>query len=353
MKKMTRMNKYKKIKDAILVYLKDPLLLKKWDQPDYYRVRGRGNDDNQLSIRTTRNRRGTYHYYGTSSMLIEDMFTGIMPFMIYIGVREKYPVKTNPDSPEKEAIIAQGLSGRRHRSELAEGLCDFVRDAAQILFQDGVAIYEIIYKKNDAGQIESFRFELMQPFGLFKIFGNYYQFISWQEAKASHIKVQIIKIPKEKILRIDFPKQLGGRRGINKILKRAWEIGQEIIPDFQMQALEKQEDTGFDSSVYTQAKYLETAIITKNLGWNQRQFSTNHITEYYGLLRLLRQKKAEAMVRELIFAKLNETLNGPCLNFGVQVSMDNLFTVSDIEARVKKLQEGNTTFVDLFTDTSL
>lgn len=348
------MNKhFKKIKDAISVYSKDPLLLKKWDQPDYYRFRGRGSNDNQLSIRTTLNRRGRHHYYGTSSMLIEDMFTGIMPFMIYSGMREKYPAKTDPASPEKEAIIAEGLSGRRHRSELAEGLCDFVRDTAQTLFQDGVAMYEIVYKKNDTGEIESFRFELMQPFGLFRFFGNYYQFISWREAKASHTKVQIIKIPKDKILRIDFPKQLGGRRKINTILKRAWEIGQEIIPDFQMKALEKQQDVGFDSNVYTQTKYLEIAIITKELGWNQRQLSTNHITEYYGLLRLLRQKKAEAMVRELIFAKLNETLNGPCLNFGVQVSMGNLFTVSDIESRVKKLKEGNTTFIDLFTDTSL
>jgi hypothetical protein len=36
------MNKYfKKIKETILVYLKDPFLLKKWDQPDYYQVRNR------------------------------------------------------------------------------------------------------------------------------------------------------------------------------------------------------------------------------------------------------------------------------------------------------------------------
>ena len=57
--------------------------------------------------------------------------------------------------------------------------------------------------------------------------------------------------------------------------------------------------------------------------------------------------------RETIFAKLNESLNGPILNFGLRVSMDNLFSVADIESRVMKLQGGNVTFVDLFTDTSL
>lgn len=348
------MNKYfKKIKDATLIYLKDPLLLKKWDQPDYYRHRGRDDGDNQLSFKSSRNRRHRYHYYGTSSMFIDDMFSGIMPFMIYSGVREKYPAKVEPTAPEKEATIAQGLSGRRHRVALGEGLCDFVRDTAHVLFQDGVAIYEIIYKKNEDGEIESYSFELMDPYNLYRFFGNYYQFISWADARASHTKVRIIKIPTEKVLRIEFPKELGGRRRISKILKRSWELGQEIIPKFQMETMSKEENLGFDFKGFTDSKYLEIATLTKELGWNQRQLSNNHITEYYALLRLLRQKRTEALIREMIFVELNRALNGPCLNFGVQVSMENLFTVADIDARTKNLEEGNVTFADLFADTNL
>lgn len=348
------MNKHlKKIKDAVLAYVRDPFLLKKWDDPDYYMMRDR-NADNQLSLRTMRNRRKTYHYYGTSSMFIEDMFTGIMPFMLNRGEREKYPVTVTPSiSREKEHIIAGGISSRGYPTFFGDALCDFARSTAHILFQDGIVIYEIIYKKNEAGEIESFSFEHIEPFGLYKFFGNYYQFISWLDAKASHTKVQIIKIPKEKILRIDFPKQLGGRRKINKILKRSGDLGKELFPDFQMKAMEKQEDTGFNSNYYSEAKYLEIAALTKELGWNQRQLSTNHITEYYALLRTLRQKKVEALVRETIFAKLNEALNGSCLNFGIQVSMDNLFTTTDIKARFKTLQEGNVTFMDLFNGTNL
>lgn len=347
------MNKYfKKIKDNVLVYLKDPLLLKKWDEPHHYRFRN-SESNNKLSLRTTRNKRQRYHYYGTSSMLIEDMFTGIMPFMHYRGTSEKYPSKTIPASPEKEAIIAQGLSGTRHRAALGEGLCDFIRDTAHALFLDGIVLYEIVYKKNEVGEIESFNFELLQPFEFFRLFGSYYQFISWREAKASHMRVQIIKIPKDKILRIDFPKELGGRRKINKILKRSWKLGEDIIPEFQMKAMEKQEDIGFNANKYADAKYLEIAMLTKELGWNQRQMSTNHTTEYYALLRLLRQKKVEAIIRGLIFKKLNDALTGPILNFGSYVTMDNLFSVTDIEERIEKLKGGNVTFVDLFTDTNL
>ncbi len=348
------MNKYfKKINYSLRAFLKDPFLLRKWDQPDYYRNRGHNENKNQFSFRSLRNRRQRYHYNGTSSMFIEDMFSGIMPFMIYSGAREKYSTKVEPVSPDKEAIIAHGLSGRRHRTALGEGLCDFVRDTAHTLFQDGVAIYEIIYKKNESGKIESYGFESIDPYCFYRFFGSYYQFISWADAKASHTRVQVIKIPKEKILFIKFPKEFGGRRRINKILKRSWKLGQEIIPKFQMDTMEKQENIGFDLKEYMEAKYLEIATLTKELGWNQRQLSNNHITEYYALLRLLKQKKVEAIVREMIFAKLNETLNGPVLNFGTQVSMNNLFTVSDIDKRIKKLKEGNVKFMDLFIDTNL
>jgi hypothetical protein len=348
------MKKYfKKIKEAVLGYFKDPLLLRKWEQSDYYRYRGRVCDDNQLSFRGLQNRHRKYHHHGMSSMFIEDMYSGVMPFMIYSGVGEKYPAKIEPASPDKEKIIAQGLSGRRHQITLGEALCDFVRDTAHVLFQDGEVVYEIVYKKNETGETESYSFELIDPYNLYEFFGNYYQFISWADAKALHTRVQIIKIPKEKVLRIEFPKEFGGKKLITKILKRSWKLGQEIIPKFQLDAMEKQENVGFDSRQYVDGKYLEIATLTKDLGWNQRQLSTNHITEYYALLRLLRQKKVEAVVREIIFTKLNEVLNRSVLNFGTKVSMDNLFTTSDIDARIKKLAEGNTTFVDLFTGTSL
>ena len=126
-----------------------------------------------------------------------------------------------------------------------------------------------------------------------------------------------------------------------------------MIPKFQLEVIQTQESIGFDLEDFTKSKYLEIATITKELGWNQRESSTNHITEYYLLLRLLRQKKVEAHVREIIFAKLNETLNGACLNLKSQVSMDNLFSVTDIEERVKKLEKGNITFGGLYKDINL
>lgn len=334
-----------KISTALKSFLKDPLFLRYWEEEWY----SRPNEDNQLSVRIIgRNKRGRYTYNGDSFMFVEDMYSGIMPFMIYRGEREKYPTRVEPASREKQHIIADGISGRSYPRLLGDALCDFVRTATHVLSYDGVVFYEIIYKKNEAGNIESFDLELLQPFYLFKFFGNYYQYVPWWEAKESHIKVQIVKIPAEKILRIDFPKQFGGRRKIHKTLKRLWQLSRELIPKFQIEATGENKNIGFDLKEFSKSKYLEVAEITKNFGWNQRQFSDDYITEYYSMLRFLREKRVEATIRKEIISGLNKALNGSLLKLGVDIVIENLFTLDDVEKQEKKLKDGNVAFMDIF-----
>jgi hypothetical protein len=339
-------NFIKKTKEFMKSFLKDPLFQNRWVEPWYSRRR----DDNQLSVRISgRYRRKPYPYHGDSHMFIEDMYAGIIPFMIYKGEREKYPAKTEPaQTPQKQRLIASGISQREHAYYLEDAICEFVRTTAHVLFSDGVAFYEIVYKKNEAGEIESFNFELLQPFYLFRFWKHYYQVVPWWEAKESRIRAQIVKIPTEKILRIDFPKQFGGKKKIYSVLKRLWKLSRVLIPEFQMEAVGKNENIGFDLNEFCRAKYLEIAKLTKGFGWNQRQLSGDNITEYYSMLRLLREKKLEATVRQNVIAELNEAFKRPILNLGVKVSMENLFSVEDVEKQEKLLQDGNIKFMDIF-----
>lgn len=342
-----KMNNFvKKIKESAKSFLKDPFFLKRWEDTWHSRT----HDDNQLSVVISgRHRRKPYPYKGDSSMFIEDMFTGIMPFMHYKGEREKYPAKIEPTpSSQKQKLITEGISEHEHVYFLEDALCEFVRTTAHVLFSDGVVFYEIVYKKNEAGEIESFGFELLQPFYLFHFWKNYYQIIPWGEAKESRIRVQIIKIPIEKILRIDFPKQYGGKRKICSVLKRLWQLSKELIPEFQMQAMGKNENVGFDINEFTRAKYLEIAKFTKEFGWNQRQRSDNYITEYYSMHRFLREKKLEATIRAHIITKLNEALNRAPLNLDAKIIIENLFSIEEVENQEKLLEEGNIKFMDIF-----
>ena len=253
-------NFVKKTKEFLRSFRKDPFFLNRWEDPWYSHRR----NNNQLSVRTSgRRRRKPYSYSGNSHMFIQDMYTGVMPFMIHRGEREKYPARIEPPSPQKEKLISDGISKHGHHSFLGDALCNFVRTTAHTLFSDSVAFYEIVYKKNDAGEIESFELEPLQSFHLFRFWKNYYQIISWREAKESRIRAQIIKIPAEKILKIDFPKRFGGKQKICAALKCLWRLSRELIPEFQMQAMEKNENIGFDLNEFSKAEYLEIAKLTK------------------------------------------------------------------------------------------
>lgn len=339
-------NFIQKTKDLVKSFLKDPLFLRRWEEPWYSRQR----DDNQLSVRiSARTRRKAYPYYGDSHMFIEDMYTGIMPFMIYRGEREKYPVRVSPQiTPQKQRMIANGISRRDHTHFLEDGICEFVRSTTHSLFSDGVVFYEIVYKKNETGEIESFGFEYVDRFYLFRFGKNYYQVIPWWEAKESRIRAQVVKIPAEKIIRIDLPKQYGGKRRIYRLLKRLYELSKVIIPQFQMDAMSKNENIGYDHNEFDRTKFLEIAKLTERFGWNQRSRSNKYITEYYQILRFLRNKKVEAAVRTHLINKLNDVLNRSPLNLGVTVTMENLFTVEDVEKQENLLKEGNVKFMDIF-----
>ncbi|MFA7654469.1 MAG: hypothetical protein WCX97_05570, partial [Candidatus Magasanikbacteria bacterium] len=71
-----------KITKSIKNILKDPLFLKHWEDPFYSH---RHDDDNRLSVLLSGRRGKPYPYRGDSFMFIQDMYTGIMPFMVYSG----------------------------------------------------------------------------------------------------------------------------------------------------------------------------------------------------------------------------------------------------------------------------
>ena len=141
---------------------------------------------------------------------------------------------------------------------------------------------------------------------------------------------------------------MGGKRKIKQALKRLWQVSRELIPKFQMKAMEENKNIGFDLEKFSKAKYLEIAELTKNFGWNQRQRSDDYITEYYSMLRFLREKKIEAIMRKEIISSLNKALNGSLLNLGVSIIMENLFSVEDVKEQEKILKDGNVTFMDIF-----
>jgi hypothetical protein len=342
-------NYIQKIKKIAQEFFKDPLFLKRWEMP-YYRAKDR--TDNQLSVRVGYSGGRYYHYYGAGFDFVQHMYTGIVPFAHMSGQREKYPTKIEPNVPEKADLIAAAIADRGYGIFLADALYDFIRNTSHTLFTYGVALFEVVYEKDENGNITSFKFTHLGHSFVYRFFGDYYQIVPWWVAKRNHVKVQIVKIPAEKILKIKFPKKLGGHRKLKKTLKRLWKLSNELIPKFQMNAMEENKDIGFNLESYSKAKYLETAKQTSVFGWNQGQTS-NYVTEYYWLLRYLREVKAQAIVRAEILSTLNNFLNEPLLKLGVTVSVENLLTVESIEEQERLMKAGNVNFGDIHKATMI
>ena len=286
--------------------------------------------------------------YVHSRMFIEDMCNGLMPFTFYHGVKEKHPTLTTPISQEKEFLIANAISGK---GSLADALCDFVRSTAKRLFTYGVVLYEIGYKKDKDNQIEWFGLKPIPAFRIFKLFNNYYQLILWDDAKQLQTKVQIRKIPAQNVLRIDFPKEYGGKKGLLKLLKRTEYLYKEVIPEFLIET--SNYNIRFNQKEYYKTKFLETMKATKRFGWDRSSISYQYTTEYYSISLFLRKKKTEAVIRNLIISKLNQILNKKPLNLNVRVEMKNLFTPEDVEKKQKELESGNINFIDMINSFDL
>jgi hypothetical protein len=334
------------IKTSLEKFLQDPFFLRRWESPHFsYR---RSEDQLSVKIAGYTNTRGkAYPYGGDASMLVEDTYTAITPYMLSRADREKSAVSLSPASPTKMALISDALSGRSYPRSLADSLYEFIRNCTQDLMQEGVVFYEILSERDDAGEVESFSLESIEPAYLFRLFRSYYQVIPWWVAKAARTKVQITRIPYEKILRIEFPKAYGGKRKLRAIIKRLWQLSKELIPKFQMDAMSKNEGIGFDFTQFDQMRYLEVAELTRDLGWSQRRLSTGYTTEYYSMVRFLRKKKLEATLRSEILNGLNRSLNGSCLNLNSQIVVEKIFSVADVEKQEEALGKENGTFQDI------
>ena len=346
--KTTPNNILKDCKEKIISFLKDPLFLSRWVDPYYSR-----RETNRISVAAhgSSYRWRWYPYEREIHMFVEDMHNGIMPYRLYSD-QSQFEVKLDSKGDGLEALISEALHGDRYGYGLAEALSDFIRDATRDLFFYGRIAYEITYETDD-DKILKFNFDSINPLSLIKFFGSYLQIIPWWVARLSRVKVGMHRILKKKMLYIEFPQKLGGRKGLKKILNRLEVLGKELIPEFSMETMKENRNIGFDLNQYTREKYLEKAQITKELGWNQRKIPDNEILEYYSMYRRLKFVLSQAIVREHILETINQCLNGPLLNLGTRILMDGIPSSKQIEAEFKALKAGNLEFTELFKRTTI
>lgn len=335
-------------REKIVPLLRDPLFLNKWVDPYYER-----EDQKRISARL--NNRGFkwvgYNYHGKLFMFLEDMHLGIMPYSLTRSTGQ-FSVNLVPSDSQLENVLAEALDHKGYRHRLSEAVCEFIRNATYSIFMYGQVVYEIVYEKDSSGNLIRLEFLDIHPLSIKRIFGSYYQFIPWWVAKGSGVRAGIKKIPREKIMFIKFPRELGGRRKLVHILKTLSSLDKAIVPEFYMKAFAGNENIGFDFNEYVRAKYLESAKVTRNVGWNQRKFRDTEILEYYSMYRHLRFAFSQALIREHLLKSVNQVLNSQPLNLSVQIVIEGVPKSSEIMKEFNRLQAGDLSFTDLMKRTN-
>lgn len=286
-------------------------------------------------------------------MLVEDLHLRCMPIRIgRASADDKVSIKLDPPNQAIERSIAESLTGREYEP-FEDAVCSFMRDACQSLALYGRITFEIVIERDDQGQISSFEFDSVYPPSVWKIFGSFYQIIPWWRAKNAHCRVGIRKIPSDKVLSFEIPKELGGKRGWIRMLSRLYSFRGAIIPPFQMRAMEKNVQTGFNFEKFVQLQYLEKSRAVKHIGWNQRKWQDSKILEYYAMVKSLRFAYCEALIREAIHQELNLALAGKRLNLENRIVIDGAPKSEDILKEMEALERGDLGFVELMNRVSI
>ena len=331
-------------------FLKDPILLNKWNdtviggRPDGKRMTAWVNDGYRLTI-------GRDDYTGDVFMFVQDMHQIIMPSS---GRRSnhQYSAVLEPANNILTGKVVKALGGDRYGRDLSDALRKFVERVTQSLFYYGKAVYEVRCDKDEDGNVTDLEFYLVFPPTIRRLFGSYWQVVTWKAAKHAHIKAGLHRIPSERLLVIEFPKQLGGRRGLKKVIKELIYISKEVVPDFQMAAMKNQVNSGFDFSKYIWNRYIEKGKITRRFGWDQRKTSDSDMLEYYTIYRHLQFAKSQATIRKHILGQLNKVLQNQYIKLESEIVMKDILTPEQIDDELRVFKEGDIEFSDLYKRTS-
>lgn len=332
---------------SILAYLKDPLLLNKWvnenlHMPDPNRLTVWVNDGYRTPISRDK-------YIGDVFMFVEDLHLHVMPFRHRRrDAGSGYSANITPSNRAIEEQVARLLSGDRFSRDLSDSLAEFIRSNVQSIVTHGKIAYEVKVTREENGTISDMKVYAIYPPSIRRFFGTYWQVIPWSAARHAHVRAGVRRIPTERILWIQFPKKLGGRRKLHRILKELAYISKEVVPKFQMKLMGDQKSGLFDFSKYTWNRYVFKGKITRKYGWDQRKHGDDDMLEYYSLLRYLRFSKTESILRQHIVSKLNDLLKSPYVGIPNRIELEGLPTPEGIESQIERLKKGDLEFKSVY-----
>lgn len=274
-----------------------------------------------------------------SFMFIEDTYHSVMPHYSF-SKPDQFLVKLKAADPALEKMLVDTLSDDTRAINLTHAFSEFMQGVSQNLFYYGQSLYEMSVEKNLSGEYTSIEFTNLMPLNIKKFFGFYVQYTFPGIAKKLNRNPKLTVVLSSKVFRLQFPKELGGKRNLFKILKRMKKLYKEIFPKFHIDdSLENKME--FDSTKFFNSREREIAILVKEFGWDQRESLSGKSkgTEYFTIARALKFEEAMAIMRASVLTQLNNFLKSE-LKIENELMLEGLPTVEKINSLEEKLYEG-------------
>lgn len=270
-----------------------------------------------------------------SHMFREDICLAITP----IGARSKkhpsFSTKLEGKDREDALAILESLS-ENHRENLNVTACDAIDEIAKQLSWLGFATFEIINTDDEKISLEAITSQRTYKLPFVTV-----QFVPRQDWDTWKKRFTIC--PNSKIWRIEIPQLLGGKTGYKKTISNLNKFSPGGSPNFHMKNLRQNTNQNYLNIMeYSQKKNISIGRLTKNWGWNRRDYSTEHNTEYYTFYRIIKFRKAQAVLREHITTEINKLLLR--LNISCTLSITGAPNYSDIVETGELLKSGDIDF---------
>lgn len=279
-------------------------------------------------------------YYGASetTMLIDDVRSMTLPVPEYS--RKSYRVNLSASDPKLEGLITDAIETQYDQQDLTDAIYEFFQQCIGVIVAYGRAGYEIVYFSTGGGEIDSFQIALIPPSAFIINKNKFQQYVPPEIASELKLERQYIEFRSENIVLFELPEYVKAQH--DQMMESLAFIGKNLFPKFALENMYKP-TIPFSQADYFLSREIALAKASRIIGWNSRNYSNEYKFEHYVWRRQLIFYKFVCSLRATILQTLNEALTriGGKMGFTAELSIEGLPTAADVDAALRKLQEGD------------
>jgi hypothetical protein len=215
-----------------------------------------------------------------------------------------------------------GSLGGDHGHRPGENVAGAIEKVVLHLAYYGRALFEIVVEPEEAALS-------LAPFGPDYVWSLPFFYLQVApRASWSDLNHKYAVLRKDAVWRVEMPRELGGTSGFRRVLEGLAEWP-SLGPGFYTNDIEQGRfPEEFVFGDYRRAHQVQIYWVTRSWGWAGRDWSLDHVTEYYQFHRHLTFKWAQSVLREHVVRQFNFLFRR--LDISVQIVIEGLSSPSEI-----------------------